>query len=84
MRRSLYTSSSSITKTEQENEALAHRFHMEIFQKGKIDLADEILTSDFVLRNPMLPSEFDSWTRRCKEICIINSRQRAWISNHAS
>jgi predicted SnoaL-like aldol condensation-catalyzing enzyme len=57
----LYTSSSSIattTNTEQKNEVLAHRFHMEIFQKGKIDLADEILTSDFVLRNPMLPSEF--------------------------
>jgi predicted SnoaL-like aldol condensation-catalyzing enzyme len=56
----LYTSSSSTTttSTEQGNEALAHRFHMEIFQKGKIDLADEILTSDFVLRNPMLPSEF--------------------------
>jgi hypothetical protein len=44
--------------TEQEYEAIARRFHMEIFQQGKLQVADEILTSDFVLRNPMLPSEF--------------------------
>ena len=48
----------SIANTEQENEVLAHRFHMEIFQKGKFSLADEILTPDFVLHNPVLPSEF--------------------------
>jgi predicted SnoaL-like aldol condensation-catalyzing enzyme len=53
----LYTSSSTAIKTEQENEILAHRFHMEIFQKGKFALADEILTPDFILRNPVLPSE---------------------------
>jgi predicted SnoaL-like aldol condensation-catalyzing enzyme len=51
-------SSSTIPKTtEQENELLARRFHMEIFQKGKFDLADEILTPDFVLHNPILPLE---------------------------
>jgi SnoaL-like polyketide cyclase len=51
------TSSSTISKTsELENEALAHRFHMEIFQ-GKLSVADEILTPGFVLRNPILPSE---------------------------
>ena len=38
--------------TEQEYEAIARRFHMEIFQQGKLQVADEILTSDFVLRNP--------------------------------
>jgi predicted SnoaL-like aldol condensation-catalyzing enzyme len=43
--------------TEQENEVLAHRFHMEIFQEGKLVIADEILTPDFILRNPILPSE---------------------------
>jgi predicted SnoaL-like aldol condensation-catalyzing enzyme len=42
---------------EQGNEAIANRFHMDIFQLGKLEVADEILTSDFVLRNPMLPSE---------------------------
>ena len=40
--------------TEQENEAIAHRFHMEIFQEGKLVIADEILTPDFILRNPIL------------------------------
>jgi hypothetical protein len=50
------TSSSSITKTtEQENEALARRYHMDIFQKGKLEVADEIISPDFVLRNPILP-----------------------------
>jgi predicted SnoaL-like aldol condensation-catalyzing enzyme len=52
------TSSSIIPKTnEQENEVLAHKFHMEIFQKGNFSLADEILTQDFILHNPVLPSE---------------------------
>ena len=31
-----------------ENEALAHRFHMDIFQRGEMDAADEILSPDFV------------------------------------
>jgi steroid delta-isomerase-like uncharacterized protein len=54
------TSSKTTTKTantEQENEVLAHRFHMEIFQKAKFSLADEIISPDFVLHNPVLPSE---------------------------
>ena len=46
------------TTNEQENEALAHRFHRDIFQKRKLHVADEILTFDFILRNPSLPSEF--------------------------
>ena len=45
----------TITKTtEQENELLARRYHMDIFQKGKLEVADEILSPDFVLRNPVL------------------------------
>jgi predicted SnoaL-like aldol condensation-catalyzing enzyme len=54
------TSSTTTTtaNAEQENEVLAHRFHMEIFQKGKFSLVDEILTPDFVLHNPILPSDF--------------------------
>ena len=44
---------------EQKNETLAHRFHMDIFQQGKLEVADEILTPDFVLRNPVLPSDLD-------------------------
>ncbi|MFL6315706.1 MAG: ester cyclase [Nitrososphaeraceae archaeon] len=51
-------SSSTISKTtEQENEVLARQFHMNIFQKGEFALADEILTPDFVLHNPVLPLE---------------------------
>jgi steroid delta-isomerase-like uncharacterized protein len=42
---------------EKKNEALANRFHMDIFQKGEMETADEILASEFVLRNPALPSE---------------------------
>ena len=55
------TSSSTATTvaktTEKEYEVIARRFHMEIFQQGKLEVADEILTPDFVLRNPTLPSE---------------------------
>jgi hypothetical protein len=43
---------------EQENEVVTRRFHMEIFRDRKLDVADEILAPDFVLRNPILPSEF--------------------------
>ena len=46
------TSSSTATtiakSTEQEYEAIARRFHMEIFQQVKLGVADEILTPDFV------------------------------------
>ena len=52
------SSTSTVTKTSgQGNEALARSFCVEIFQKGMLSVADEILTSDFVLRNPALPSE---------------------------
>ena len=54
------TSSSTTTTaktTEQENEALPRSFCMEIFQKGRFSLADEILTPDFVLHNPVLHLE---------------------------
>jgi predicted SnoaL-like aldol condensation-catalyzing enzyme len=54
----LYTSSSTATKSDQEYEVLARRFHMEIFQKGMLGVADEILTPGFILRNPVLPPEF--------------------------
>jgi steroid delta-isomerase-like uncharacterized protein len=34
------------------NEALAHRWHMEIFHEGKLEVADEILAPDFVFHMP--------------------------------
>jgi predicted SnoaL-like aldol condensation-catalyzing enzyme len=52
------TTATTVAKTTgQGYEAIARRFHMEIFQQGKLEVADEILTPDFVLRNPILPSE---------------------------
>jgi predicted SnoaL-like aldol condensation-catalyzing enzyme len=48
---------SSILSMEKENEALAHRFHMDIFQKGNLKIVDEIISPNFVMHNPMLPPE---------------------------
>ena len=36
----------------EQNKALAHRFHMDIFQQGKLDVSDEILSPDFVWHTP--------------------------------
>lgn len=41
----------------EENKALADRFHMDIFIKGNLDAADQILSSDFVAHAPV-PPEF--------------------------
>lgn len=41
----------------EENEALAHRFYMEIFQRGDFAVADEIVAPDFVIHAPGLPSD---------------------------
>src|SRR5512144_1562411 len=35
-----------------ENEALAHRWHREIFQEGKLDVADRIVGPGFVFHMP--------------------------------
>ena len=45
-------------KNEEENQVLAIRYHDDIFEKGKLEVADEILSSDFVIHNPVLPEEF--------------------------
>ncbi len=37
--------------------ALAHRFHMDIFQEGNLDAADEILSPDFVYHGSLGPGE---------------------------
>ena len=71
------------TTNEQENEALAHRFHRDIFQKRKITVADEILTSDFVLRNPMLPSELTRGPEGVKKFASLIAATIP-ISNYAS
>jgi steroid delta-isomerase-like uncharacterized protein len=53
---------------EQGNEALAHRFHMDIFQQGKLEVADEILASDFVWRNPIIPPELQRGPESVRKI----------------
>ena len=45
-------------KDEEKNVALAIRYHNDIFQKGKLDVADEILSPDFVIHSPGLPENF--------------------------
>ena len=57
MDRGLIYMESSILSMEKENEALAHRFHMDIFQRGNLKVVDEIVSPNFVMHNPMLPSE---------------------------
>lgn len=80
----MYTSSSTAIKTEQENEVLAHRFHMEIFQKGKFALADEILTPDFILRNPVLPSELTHGPEGVKKFAslVVDSSPGYQVTHH--
>ena len=70
--------------TEQEYEAIARRFHMEIFQQGKLEVADEILTPDFVLRNPTLPSELTHGPEGVKRFAsgVIDSSSGYQIVHH--
>jgi predicted SnoaL-like aldol condensation-catalyzing enzyme len=60
---------------QQDNESLAHRFHMDIFQKGRLEVADEILASDFVWRNPLIPPELQRGPDSVKKIAssVINA-----------
>ena len=82
------TSSSTATTvaktTEQEYEVIARRFHMEIFQQGKLGVADEILTPDFVLRNPTLPSELTHGPEGVKRFAsgIVESSSGYQIVHH--
>jgi len=42
---------------EKANEDLAIRYQNDIFQEGKLEVADEVLSPDFVIHNPDLPEE---------------------------
>jgi steroid delta-isomerase-like uncharacterized protein len=52
---------------EDKNEALAKRYHEDIYQKGNLEVADEILSSDFVLHNPTLPEELRNGSEGAKK-----------------
>ena len=56
------------SQEEQRNEELAHRWHMDIFQKGDLSVADEILSSDFVWRNPSIPSDLRHGSEGTKKL----------------
>jgi steroid delta-isomerase-like uncharacterized protein len=49
------------------NEALAHRFHMDIFQQGNLAVADEIVTPDFVIHSPGLPPQMQRGAEGVKQ-----------------
>jgi predicted SnoaL-like aldol condensation-catalyzing enzyme len=78
------TAATTVAKTEQEYEAIARRFHMEIFQQGKLGVADEILTPDFVLRNPTLPSELTHGPEGVKKFAsgVVDSSSGYQIIHH--
>ena len=80
------TSSSTTTTvaSEQEKEALAHSFCIEIFQKGEFSLADEILTPNFVLHNPVLPYEFTHGIEGVKRFAsgVVDSSSEYQIVHH--
>ena len=61
--------------SEEENEVLAHRFHMDMFQKRDLSTADEILATDFGWRNPLIPSELAHGPESAKKIAsaVIDS-----------
>jgi len=60
----------SLLSIEKENEVLAHRFHMDIFQKRKLEVADEIVSSTFILHNPVLPSEIKNGIEGVKRFAM--------------
>jgi hypothetical protein len=61
----------------EENEAL------DIFQKGDLAAADEILAPDFIWRNPSLPSELKHGPEGVKKIAsaIINAMPSRQITH---
>ena len=43
---------------------------MDIFQKGKLEVADEIVSSTFILHNPVLPSEIKNGIEGVKRFAM--------------
>ncbi|MBI4548667.1 MAG: ester cyclase [Ignavibacteriae bacterium] len=55
----------------ERNKDLAHRFHMDIFQAEKLDVADEILTSDFQWHGGMAPPQEPSGPEGVKRVATV-------------
>ena len=57
---------------------------MEIFQKAKFSVADEILTPDFVLHNPVLPSDLTKGPEGVKRFAsgVVDSCPERQFTHH--
>jgi SpoVK/Ycf46/Vps4 family AAA+-type ATPase len=53
------------------NKTLAQRFHMDIFQNGKLAMADKILAPEFVWRNPNFRSELAHGPEGAKKVASL-------------
>ncbi len=52
----------------EENKALADRFHMDVFQEENLNVADEILSPDFVWHGALGPGEDQRGPEGTKEV----------------
>jgi len=52
----------------EHNKALAERWHMDIFQGGNLDAADEILTSEFTWHGSLGPGEDQHGPQAVKQV----------------
>lgn len=55
----------------EENKALADRFHMDVFQAGKLEVADEILSSDFAWHGGMAPPQQPCGPEGVKQVATM-------------
>lgn len=69
---------------EEENKALALRYHNDIFQKGMLEVADEILSPDFIIHNPVLPEALRNGPEGAKKYAtaIITSVPDRKLEHH--
>ena len=66
-----------------DNQVIAHRFHMDIVVEGKLDVADEILSSDFVAHAPV-PPEFTKGPEGFKKwaTALRNGIPDIWVKHY--
>lgn len=67
-----------------QNTALADRFHMDIFQAGRLDVADEIVAPGFVIHAPGYPPEWTQGPEGTKQLAaaIIEGIPDRRIAHH--
>ncbi len=67
-----------------EKTTLADRFHMDIFQAGRLDIADEIVAPGFVIHAPGYPPEWTEGPEGTKQLAaaIIEGIPDRRIAHH--